>query len=88
MKIIDLRKVVAYTQTEFSTAWKVSKYGVFSGPYFPVFSSNTGKYGPEKPRYLDIFHAVFITQCLWFDEISYEIALWYLETAAGRCSSK
>ena len=22
------------------TAWKVSKYGVFSGPYFPVFSRN------------------------------------------------
>ena len=29
-------------------AWKVSKYGVFSGPYFPVFellSPNTGKNG-------------------------------------------
>ena len=23
-----------------STAWKVSKYGVFSGPYFPVFGLN------------------------------------------------
>ena len=35
------------------TVWKVSKYEVFSGPYFPVFglntefSPNTGKYGPE-----------------------------------------
>ena len=46
----------------------VSKYGVFSGPYFPVFglttpylsifSPNTGKYGPEKTPYLDTFHAV------------------------------
>ena len=26
-----------------STAWKVSKYGVFPGPYFPVFGLNTGK---------------------------------------------
>ena len=26
------------------TAWKVSKYGVFSGPYFPVFGLNTGRY--------------------------------------------
>ena len=27
----------------------MSKYGVFSGPYFPVFGlSSTGKYGPEK----------------------------------------
>ena len=33
------------------TAWKVSKYGVFSGPYFPAF-------GPEKTPYLETFHAV------------------------------
>ena len=30
---------------------KVSKYVVFSGPYFPVF-------GPEKTPFLDTFHAV------------------------------
>ena len=41
-----------------STAWKVSKYGVISGPYFPVFGLNTGKYGPEITPYLDTFHAV------------------------------
>ena len=35
------------------TVWKMSKYGVFSGPYFPVF-------GPEKPPYLDTFHAVAV----------------------------
>ena len=28
----------------------------FSGPYFPVFSPNAGKYGPEKTPYLDTFH--------------------------------
>ena len=33
------------------TAGKVSKYGVISGPYFPVF-------GPEITPYLDTFHAV------------------------------
>ena len=27
------------------TAWKVSKYRVFSGPYFPVFGLNTEIYG-------------------------------------------
>ena len=37
----------------------MSKYGVFSGPYFLVFSPNTGKYGPEKTPHLDTFHAVF-----------------------------
>ena len=26
-------------------AWKVSKYGVFSGPYFPAFGLNTERYG-------------------------------------------
>ena len=50
------------------TVWKVSKYRMFSGPYFPVFglnteiyfvfSPNTGRYGPEKIPYLDTFHAV------------------------------
>ena len=38
--------------------WKVSKYGVISGTYFPVFGLNTGKYGPEITPYLDTFHAV------------------------------
>ena len=28
-----------------NTAWKVSKYEVFLGLYFPVFGLNTGKYG-------------------------------------------
>ena len=37
---------------------KVSKYAVLSGPYFPVFVLNTGKYRPEKTTYLDTFHAV------------------------------
>ena len=40
------------------TAQKMSKYGVCSGPYFPVFSPNVGKYGPEKSTYLDTFHVV------------------------------
>ena len=55
-------------------AWKVSKYGVISGPYFPafgvnteryevskylsVFSPNVGKYGPEITPYGETFHAV------------------------------
>ena len=43
------------------TAWKVTKYGVFSGPCFHVFSPNTGKYGPEKTPYLDTNHAVHVS---------------------------
>ena len=30
----------------------------FCGPYFPVFSPTTGKYGPEKTPYLHTFQAV------------------------------
>ena len=40
------------------TAWKVSKYGVISGSYFPVFRLNIGKYGPEITPYWDTFHSV------------------------------
>ena len=36
----------------------MSKYGAFSGPYFPLFSPNAGKYGREKTLYFDTFHAV------------------------------
>ena len=49
----------------------MSKYGVFSGPYFPVFGLNAeiygvnlriqseyGKNGPENTPYLDTFHVV------------------------------
>ena len=36
----------------------MSKYRVISGPYFPVFGLNTGKYGPEITLSLDTFHAV------------------------------
>ena len=32
-----------------NTAWKVSKYGVISGPYFPVFGLNTEIYGVKPP---------------------------------------
>ena len=41
------------------TAWKVPKYRVISGPYFPVFSLNTEKYGPEITPYPGTFHAVY-----------------------------
>ena len=36
------------TRTRSITAWKVSKYGFFSGPNTP----NTGKCGPEKTTFL------------------------------------
>ena len=51
---------------EGATAWKVFKYGVFSGPYFTVFGLNTGKYGPEKTPYFNTFHAVsFLVKIDW-----------------------
>ena len=35
--------------SNFNNAWKVSKYGVFSGPFFPAFGLNTERY---KVRYM------------------------------------
>ena len=29
----------------------------FSGPYFPVFCPNWGKYGPDETPYLHTFHS-------------------------------
>ena len=49
------------------------KYGVISGPYFPVFGLNTGKYGPKATPYLDTFHAVdqqSFCKCQPFGEIA------------------
>ena len=53
--------------------WKVTKCGVFPGPYFPVFGFNTeiysvnlriqskcGKIWTRKTPYLDNFHAVVV----------------------------
>ena len=59
-------------QAREDTVWKVSKYGVFSGPYFPlldskwiqIFSPSTEKYRPEKTPYLDTFHAVGQSQTM------------------------
>ena len=63
----------------------MSKYGVFSGPYFPVFgtpylsvfSPNTGKYGPEVTPYLDIFYAVTLPELNkhWINEMSITITI-------------
>ena len=55
------------------TAWKLIKYGVFSGQYFPsfglnterylsVFSPNVGKYRQERTPCLNTFHAVVVLQ--------------------------
>ena len=44
------------------SAWKVSKYGVFSGPYFPAF-------GQEKTPYIDTFHAVHRSSFFFYGHI-------------------
>ena len=63
--------------------WKVFKYGVISGPYFPAFGLNTeylsvlrpnsGKYRPEITPYLETFHAV---QVAVKQEFSLASSLW------------
>ena len=57
------------------TVWKVSKYGVFSGPYFPIVGLNTETYGvnlrvpskygkirTRKNSVLDTSHAVLMNK--------------------------
>ena len=60
-KALKLEKHHFHTKPPYkktNTAWKVFKYEVISGSYFPVFGLNTGKYRPEITPYLDTFHAV------------------------------
>ena len=57
------------------TAWKVSRYGVISSPYFPVLGLITGKYGPEIIPYLDTFHGVS-TRVTWYDNQPMKLS-WY-----------
>ena len=52
-------------------AWKVSKYGYFSGLFFLAFRLNTRKYIPKKAPYLDIFHVVLKTLVLSRCRISF-----------------
>ena len=50
----------------------MTRYGVFSGTYFPVFGMNTGKYGPEETPYLNTFHSVLFTvTCLYLFTLTY-----------------
>ena len=48
-----MQKVLIFIALEWHIAWKVSKYGVISGPYFLVF-------GPAITLYLDSFHPVIV----------------------------
>ena len=59
----------------------MSKYGAISGPYFPVFSLNAGKYGPEITLYLDTFHVVFIFLELLLHQtmLTYSSFLYFLD---------
>ena len=44
------------------------KYGVFSGPYLPIFCPSTRKYGPEKLGIWTLFKPVIVT----FDSKDFE----------------
>ena len=56
--------------TQIQNCVKSDQLRSFSGPNNPVFSPNTGKYGPEKTPDLETFHAVQFMSCvqgLWDD---------------------
>ena len=54
----NYQKTVSNFLGAFSHSVKSVRIRSFSGPYFPVFSPNAGKYGLEKTPYLVTFHAV------------------------------
>ena len=73
-KLVAKTTLIAIFRTFFQrcTAWKLSKYGVFSGPHFAVFTPNTGKCRPEKFPVTTLF-----TQCeVSFFSESPEIVFW------------
>ena len=53
----------------------------FSGPYFPVFSANKGKYGPEKTPYLDTFHTLHLLTAASDDKMNLNRAIKRLKKA-------
>ena len=61
MKFGNVGRAIVFSNNDLFTARKVSRYGVFSGPYFSVFGLNTRKYGLEKTPNLNTFHAVLIS---------------------------
>ena len=68
-------------KSDMSTTWKVSKYGVFSGPYFPAFGLNTERYVKRGRRekweivQMAFFLIIFVTNCRltlsWRRSLSY-----------------
>ena len=68
-------------KSDMSTTWKVSKYGVFSGPYFPAFGLNTERYVKRGRRekweivQIAFFLIIFVTNCQltlsWRRSLSY-----------------
>ena len=56
----------------------MSKYGVFSAPYFSLFSSNEGKYGPEKLCIWTLF-----THCDFMKLLKHKCSIQFL-----KCNSK
>ena len=59
----------------------MSKYGVFSDRYFPVFGLNTEKYGPEKTLDLDTFHAVMASPKIYLGSTRLEYSYLLNDTA-------
>ena len=53
-KIWQTVLVIQQLQIKYCTTWKVSKYGLNSGRYFPAFGLNTERYSVDTP-YLSVF---------------------------------
>ena len=54
-----LQKIVIHFWIHLCTAWKVTRYGVFSGPYFPAFGLNTKRCSSNGVKYWTRNNSVF-----------------------------
>ena len=66
-----------------TTAWNVSVFKIFSGPYFPTFELNTeiypvnaGKYGPENSEYEHFFCSVRFVSCDTVSIYLFKVSNW------------
>ena len=71
-----LRPALRYTVFKSNPLWLLLRKNVqiwsFFCPYFPVFSLNTGKWGPGKRLQLDMSHAVYKQPTIKCSELATE----------------
>ena len=75
LELYDSLLINLFSQS-FYLVFSVIRARLYWFTYFPVFSPYTGKYGPEKALYLDIFHVVKpLPKTSFFYEVIYRFQI-------------